>query len=79
MDKIPYADSNGSLSVKVELETAANVFLVDSDNYRKFTSGQDYKYYGGHYTKTPVTISVNGTGRWHLIVKGSRHYKYSFY
>ena len=79
MAQIPYADSNGHLSVKVELQTAADVFLVDSTNYRKMNSGQRFTYYGGHYTQTPVNISVNGSGRWYLIVRGSSQYRYSFY
>jgi len=79
MTQIPYADSNGSLSVKVELRHAADVFLVDSSNYRKMNNGQTFSYVGGHYTQTPVTISVKGAGRWYLIVRGGGQYKYGFY
>lgn len=42
-------------------------------------SGQKFKYFGGHYTKTPVNITVKGTGRWYLIVRGGGQYKYRFY
>lgn len=79
MAQIPYADSNGSLSVEVQLNHAADVFLVDSINFRKYESGQDFKYFGGHYTKTPVRISVQGSGRWYLVVLGGGQYKYRFY
>lgn len=80
MAQIPYADSNGRLSVKVELQHAADVFLVDSNNYRKYTSGQSFDYFGGHYTQTPVTISVQGAGRWYLIVDNNgEQYRYRFY
>jgi len=79
MDQVPYADSNGSLSVEVELNHAADVFLVDSTNFSRFQSGQQYTYFGGHYTQTPVRISVNGTGRWYLIVRDGGQYKYRFY
>jgi hypothetical protein len=79
MSQIPYADTNGRLSVEVELRNAADVFLVDSINFQRYQSGQDFKYYGGHYTRTPVTISVNGTGRWYLIVQGGGQYQYRFY
>lgn len=78
MNKIPYAVSNGHLTVEVHLKNAADVFLVDSINYRKYNSGQQFKYFGGHYTRTPVTISVEGVGRWYLIVRGGQ-YKYRFY
>jgi hypothetical protein len=82
MSQIPYADSNGHLSVEVELNYAANVFLVDSINYQRYTSGQQYTYLCGHYTKSPIRISVQGSGRWYLIVDdgdSGQQYKYHFY
>ncbi|ODR35514.1 DUF1883 domain-containing protein [Eisenbergiella tayi] len=78
MAQIPYAESNGSLSVEVVLKHAADVFLVDSNNFQKYKSGHQFTYYGGHYTHTPVHISVSGIGRWYLIVRGS-DYQYRFY
>ena len=79
MDKIPYADSSGRLSVEVHLEHAADVFLVDSINFQHYQNGQNFKYVGGHYTRTPVVITVSGVGRWYLIVQGSPRYRYRFY
>ncbi|KLU64003.1 hypothetical protein DEAC_c39970 [Desulfosporosinus acididurans] len=80
MAQIPYADSNGHLTVKVDLKHAADVFLVDSTNFRRYESGQRFDYFGGHYTKTPVTISVQGSGRWYLIVNNNgEQYSYRFF
>lgn len=79
MAQIPYADTQGSLSVEVQLTHAADVFLVDSSNFRKYKSGQSFKYFGGHYTRTPVHISVEGAGRWYLIVRCGGRYQYRFY
>ena len=76
--KIPYAYSNGTLSVEVRLKHAADVFLVDTVNYHKYQKGERFKYYGGHYTTTPVHITVSGVGNWYLIVRGSE-YEYRFY
>lgn len=76
--KIPYADSTGVLSVEVKLQHVADVYLVDSINYRKMNAGQNFKYYGGHYSKTPVNITVNGTGRWYLIVRGRGQYQFNW-
>lgn len=78
MDKIPYAISTGTLSVEVHIENAADVFLVDSTNYSSFKAGRKFKYFGGHYDRTPVTITVNGSGKWYLIVRGSGKYQYRF-
>lgn len=79
MAQIPYAESNGHLSVEVNLKNASDVFLVDSTNFRKYQAGQRFEYFGGHYTKTPVNISVKGIGRWYLIVRGGGQYRYRFY
>ena len=79
MAQIPYADTQDRLSVEVELQHAADVFLVDQNNYRKYQSGQRFEYFGGHFTRTPVNITVNGAGRWYLIVKGNTRYKYRFF
>lgn len=79
MTQVPYTDSNGRLSVEVHLNHAADVFLVDSLNFQKYKSGQNFKYSGGHYTQTPVNISVQGIGRWYLIVRGGGQYRYRFY
>lgn len=76
--KIPYADSNGTLSVIVDLDYAADVFLVDSNNFRKYQRGESFKYHGGHYTSSPVKITVSGIGRWYLIVIGNTNYSYRF-
>ena len=79
MSQIPYADSSGRLSVEVHLNYAADVFLVDSANFQKYKNGQQFRYYGGHYTKSPVVITVAGSGRWYLIVQGGGQYEYRFY
>ncbi|MEK0177031.1 DUF1883 domain-containing protein [Tetragenococcus halophilus] len=79
MSQVPYADTEGSLSVRVELQHASDVFLVDSANFRKMKSGKKFSYFGGHYTQTPVNISVDKPGRWYLIVRGGGRYKYQFY
>lgn len=77
MPKVPYADSNGELSVEVRLKGPAEVYLMNSQNFQKYILDESFKYYGGHYTYTPVHISVYGSGRWYLIVEGSP-YEYRF-
>lgn len=79
MAQVPYAESNGRLSVEVELQHASDVFLVDQHNFSKYQSGQSFEYYGGHYKRTPVRISVDGVGRYYLIVRGGGRYRYRFF
>jgi len=79
MNRVPYADTDSTLTVRVELQHAADVFLVDSINYQHYINSRRFKYYGGHQTRSPVTISVQGAGRWYLIVRGNGRYTYQFY
>lgn len=80
MTQVPYTDSDGHLTVRVDLKHAADVFLLDSINFQRYQSGRDFTYFGGHYTRTPVTISVQGSGRWYLIVNNNgEQYQYRFY
>ncbi|MCJ1776324.1 DUF1883 domain-containing protein [Mammaliicoccus sciuri] len=76
--KIPYCEAEGSLSVKVVLKNASNVFLVDKNNFRRYQNGQRFKYYGGYYERNPVNIKVNGTGTFYLVVTNS-DYSYEWY
>lgn len=46
MDRIPYADTDSTLTVKVELQHAAEVFLVDSVNYQNYKYGRQFRGYG---------------------------------
>lgn len=46
----------------------SDVFLVDSTNFSKFKRGQSFKYTGGHYNQSPITLQVPHTGRWTAIV-----------
>lgn len=79
MCDIPCAVSAGILHVEVKLDYASDVFLVDESNFKKYQRGDRFQYFGGHYKKSPVKISVKGIGRWYLIVKGSPRYSYRFY
>ena len=78
--EFPYTYSTtGHLTVEGWLQCASDVYLVDERNFKRFQSGQDFRYHGGHYTHTPVKISALGYGRWYLIVRGNGQYQYRFY
>lgn len=68
---IPYIDSNApTVSITVKLPYSANVYLVDQRNYDARQRGNDFRYYGGYYTQSPITINApnNSHNRWFLIV-----------
>jgi hypothetical protein len=55
--------------VQVSLRgSAANVRLMDSSNFSSYKNGRKHKYYGGHVTKSPVTLTVPNSGRWYVTV-----------
>ncbi len=47
---------------------AANVLLLDPDNFHNYQQGRPYHYQGGYARTSPFRIQVPGAGRWHLVV-----------
>ncbi len=60
MNQVPYCDSNGVVSVTVQLQHASNVFLVDQQNYNAYLTGQSFRYVGGFYDRTPIQLTARG-------------------
>ncbi len=54
--------------VEIEVDTAANVFLVDSSNFSAYRNGRQYRYYGGQARRSPVRLAVPRTGHWYLVL-----------
>lgn len=54
-------------TVDVHLGNAANVCLVDSANLRRYRCRDSFRYIGGHYKCTPVTLRVPSQGHWHVV------------
>jgi hypothetical protein len=57
-------------SIEVTLAgNAANVLLLDEDNFQKYRQGKPYHHDGGGYVRTsPFRIQAPQPGRWHLVV-----------
>ncbi len=47
---------------------AANVLLLDGDNFENYRQGKPYKCFGGYARTTPFRIDAPHAGRWHLVV-----------
>lgn len=55
--------------VKTSLRgSESDVFLVDSSNFTRFKRGDSFKYTGGHYDQSPVTLRVPHAGHWTAVV-----------
>jgi hypothetical protein len=47
---------------------AANVMLLDADNFHNYQQGRPYNYYGDYVRTSPYRIQAPHAGRWHLVV-----------
>ena len=54
--------------VEVTLTSAANVQLLDDENYRHYSQNKHYQYHGGYGDVSPVTLATPRAGRWHLVI-----------
>jgi hypothetical protein len=54
--------------VRVELDHAANVILLDDIDFSAFRRGSRYNYFGGYYKQTPVALVPPHEGSWHVVV-----------
>ena len=52
--------------IEVTLDRAANVQLLDSDNYESYRQGHGYR--GGYATTSPVQLVPPHTGHWHVVI-----------
>lgn len=69
MDHIHFPfDAEAGDTVEVAIDRAANVQLLDPENYDKYRQKQGYSYSGGYATTTPVHLPVPHAGRWHVVV-----------
>ncbi|HWG41539.1 MAG TPA: DUF1883 domain-containing protein [Gemmataceae bacterium] len=49
-------------------DNAANILLLDADNFHNYQQGKPYSYSGGYARTSPFRIQAPRAGRWHLVV-----------
>jgi hypothetical protein len=60
--------------VQVRLEgSAANVLLLDSDNYSRYRAARPFRYTGGIHHRSPATLTIPRDGWWHLVIDLGGH------
>ena len=47
---------------------SANVKVMTTSNFNNYKNGRKHTYYGGHTTKSPITIPVPSSGHWYATV-----------
>lgn len=55
-------------TVEVELDSQANVVIMDDSNFSNYKSGRAYNYYGGLAKKSPVHLSPPHRTHWNLVI-----------
>jgi hypothetical protein len=58
----------GDAVVEVTLSAAANVKLMDSNNFQNYRAGRRHEYFGGYVTRSPTRLAVPRSGHWHIAV-----------
>lgn len=61
-----YLDA-GDLAV-IELDSQANVLLMDDSNFSAYRSGGSYRYHGGLAKRSPVRLAAPHSGHWNVVV-----------
>ncbi len=59
---------SGGETAEVTITNAANVRLLNSDNFLKYRSGRPHRYNGGHYKESPVRFKIPRAGHWYVVV-----------
>jgi len=47
---------------------AANVKLMDSNNFHNYKNGRQHSYYGGHVTSSVTKLKIPCFGSWHIAI-----------
>lgn len=65
-----FQTGSGDVTVEVQLQHTANVYLVDANNFSKKQSGMNFEYFGGTFDHTPVHITASSPvpTTWYLFV-----------
>lgn len=58
----------GSTSITSLEGVESDVMLMESRDVSRYTSGQSVKYWGGHYNRSPIRITIPHDGNWHILV-----------
>ena len=54
--------------IQVTLTSAANVRLMDSNNFSNYKHGRSHKYIGGLAKISPLKLQIPSSGHWHVAV-----------
>jgi Domain of unknown function (DUF1883) len=59
--------------IEITLSAVANVRLMTSGNFQRFTETLKHQFIGGVAKKSPIRLSIPENGHWHLVVDMEGH------
>ena len=69
MDYLKYEiDAGPDDIIEVTLDNAANVQLMNQENFTNYDNYRDYRYHGGYVQQSPFRISPPHQGHWFLVI-----------
>ena len=54
--------------IEVTIDRAANVQLLNPENFENYKNNRGYRYHGGHATTSPIRFDVPHAGTWHVVI-----------
>lgn len=61
-------DAGSNNVIRVDLDSQANVMLLDESNFHSYRSGRQFRYSGGLAKQNPFRLVPPHQGRWHVVV-----------
>jgi hypothetical protein len=58
-------------SVRVNLNTAARIYLLDDKNYQRLRAHKRFRYLGRSQPRDNVVIRPDSPGTWHVVISGA--------
>ncbi len=59
--------------IEITLSAIANVRLMNSSNFQRFTETLKHQFLGGVAKKSPIRLTIPESGHWHLVVDMEGH------
>jgi hypothetical protein len=59
--------------IEITLSAIANVRLMNSSNFERFTETLKHQFLGGVAKKSPIRLAIPEAGHWHLVVDMEGH------
>ena len=59
--------SSGKI-VEVSLSNAANVRLMNHQNFQRYSNGQQHKFFGGNVKQSPFKIAIPNLDHWFVAI-----------